>query len=131
MRKRILTVVMVLLMAGAAYAAADDFGGLDKDKNGRLVQSEVENAAPGVFQKADKTRDGALDRKEFKTAGGSSLRFDEVDKDKNGRIDLDEFRAAAIARFKAIDANQDGWIDARELRSRQKPIQNPLIQFYF
>jgi hypothetical protein len=36
-----------------------------------------------------------------------------------------------IERFKQIDTNRDGRIDTQEWNSRQKPIQNPLLFFYF
>ncbi|MDA8124479.1 MAG: hypothetical protein M0009_04725 [Deltaproteobacteria bacterium] len=128
---RILTVMMVLLLACAAYGAEPRLGTLDRDKSGTVEQTEIEKGAPAVFKKADKTKDRSLDRKEFEKAGGTPLRFDEIDKDKNGRIDIDEFRAAAIERFKQYDVNRDGRIDRQELRSRQAPIENPQLLFFF
>jgi Ca2+-binding EF-hand superfamily protein len=132
MKIRLWVMAMITLMAfGTAHAAGDDFGGLDRDKNGKLEKAEIEKAAPEVFKKADRSGDGTLDRDEFKAAGGSSARFDQIDADKNGRIDPDEFRQAAIERFKQVDTNRDGRIDTQEWSKLQKPIQNPLIFFYF
>jgi len=122
---------ILCLAMGTVQAAGGDFGGLDRDKNGTLEQAEVEEAAPEVFKKADGSGDGTLDRNEFKAAGGSSARFDLIDADKNGRIDPDEFREAMIERFKQVDTGRDGRIDTQEWSRRQKPIENPLLFFYF
>ena len=126
-----LTAMIMLLAFGTAQAAGGDFGGLDRDKNGKLEKAEIEKASPEVFKKADSSGNGTLDRDEFQAAGGSSARFDEIDADKNGQIDPDEFRQAASERFKQLDTNRDGRIDSREWSKQQKPIQNPLIFFYF
>jgi len=125
------TVAILLLAFGTAPAADRPFGGLDANGNGTLEQTELEKAAPKIFKKADRSGDGTLDRNEFKAAGGDPARFDEIDKDRNGRVDLDEFSKAAVERFKQVDTNRDGRIDNQELRSRQKPIENPLLIFYF
>lgn len=131
MKTRILGVVAVFLLAGAAFAATPDFGGLDRDKNGYLDPAEIDGAAPEVFKNNDRNGDGSLDRSEFETAGGPPSRFGEVDTDRNGRIDPDEFRAAARRQFEQFDVNRDGRIDVQEWNRRQTPIQNPLIRFYF
>ena len=131
MRVWILGVIAAFLLAGAAFAAAPDFGGLDRDGNGSLDQPEIGDAAPEILKTFDRNGDGSLDRAEFKTAGGTPSRFDLLDKDKNGRIDIDEFRSAALERFNQADTDRDGRIDAREWGKLQRPIQNPLLLFYF
>jgi Ca2+-binding EF-hand superfamily protein len=131
MRIGILAVVVAILLAGGAFAAAPDFGGLDRDGNGLLEQAEISDAAPGILKKYDVDGDGFLDRSEFLAAGGSPSRFEFLDADKSGRVDIDEFRNAAIERFKQIDTDRNGRIDARELSRLQKPIQNPILFFYF
>lgn len=131
MKTRILFVVAVFLLAGTAFAATPDFGGLDRDKNGYLDPAEIDGAAPEVFKNNDRSGDGSLDRPEFEASGGSPSRFDEIDTDRNGRIDPDEFRAAARRQFEQFDVNRDGRIDVQEWNRRQTPIQNPLIRFYF
>ena len=118
-------------MAGAAFAAAPDFSGLDRDNNGYLDPAEIDGAAPEIFKNNDRSEDGSLDRSEFGAAGGSPSRFDEIDTDRSGRIDPDEFQAAARRQFEQFDVNRDGRIDVQEWNRRQTPIQNPLILFYF
>jgi Ca2+-binding EF-hand superfamily protein len=131
MRVWILSLVAVFLLAGVSFAAATDFGGLDRDGNGYLDESEVRDAAPEVLKTFDRNGDGVLDRAEFEAAGGSPSRFDFLDKDKNGRIDIDEFRSAASERFKQIDTDRNGRIDVREWGKLQRPVQNPILMFYF
>jgi hypothetical protein len=131
MRIWILGVIAVLLLAGGAFAAAPDFGGLDRDGNGYLDQAEVGAAAPEILKTFDRNGDGSLDRSEFEAAGGSASRFESLDRDKNGRVDIDEFRRAAVERFNQADTDFDGRIDAREWGILQRPGQNPILFFYF
>ena len=131
MRIWMLSVIAAVLLAGVAFAAATDFGGLDRDGNGYLDQTEIGDAAPEILKTFDRNGDGSLDRSEFETAGGTSSRFELLDKDKNGRIDIDEFRRAAIERFNQVDTDHDGRIDTREWGKLQRPIQNPLLIFFF
>ena len=131
MRIWIVGAIAAFLLAGAAFAAVTDFGGLDRDGNGSLDQAEIGDAASEILKTFDRNGDGFLDRSEFETAGGTSSRFELLDKDKNGRIDVDEFRSAAIERFRQIDTDRDGRVDAREWGKLQRPIQNPLLFFYF
>jgi len=131
MKIRILAVMMVLLSTGAAFAAAPEFGELDRDKDGYLTPAEVDEVAVELFKKQDRNGDGSLDRSEFEAAGGLSSRFAEMDRDRNSRVGLDEFRAAARKQFEQFDTNRDGRIDVQEWNKRQTPIQNPLILFYF
>jgi len=131
MKIRILGMMTVFLLVGAAFAAAPDFRGLDRDGNGYLDQSEIDGSAPEIFKNHDRDGDGFLDRSEFEAAGGSPPRFDEIDGDKNGRIDLEEFRAVARKRFEQFDVNREGRIDVQNWDRRQTPVVNPLIHFYF
>ena len=73
MKTRILCVVAVFLLAGAAFAAAPDFSGLDRDNNGYLDPAEIDGAAPEIFKNNDRSEDGSLDRSEFGAAGGSQI----------------------------------------------------------
>jgi Ca2+-binding EF-hand superfamily protein len=131
MRIWIAGVITIFLLTGVAFAAATDFGGLDRDGSGYLDESEIRDAAPEVLKTFDRNGDGVLDRSEFETAGGSPSRFEFMDKDKNGRIDIDEFRSAASERFKQIDTDRNGRIDVQEWNRLQRPIQNPILFFYF
>ena len=133
MGMRILGVVMAVLLAGAAFAAAADFGGLDRDGNGSLDRAEIDSAAPELLRKYDLNGDGFIDRKEFKAAGGIRSRFDLLDRDKNGVLGLDEMKYAAALRFKEFDTNRDGRIDTSEWKKLlKKPVARPMIDlFYF
>ncbi len=131
MRIWIAGMIAAFLLAGAAFAATNDFGGLDRDGNGYLDEAEIGDAAPEILKTFDRNGDGSLDRSEFETAGGTPSRFELLDKDKNGRIDIDEFRRAAIERFNQVDTDHDGRIDTREWGKLQRPIQNPLLIFFF
>lgn len=131
MRIWIAGVVAAFLLAGAANAAAPDFGGLDRDNNGYIDENEISEAAPEVLKKFDKDGSGSLDRAEFEAAGGTRSRFELLDKDKNGKVDIDEFRGAAIERFKQIDADRNGRIDVQDWSKLRQPIQNPILFFYF
>ena len=131
MRMWIAGAVAALLLAGVASAAAPDFGGLDRDKNGYLDEKEINEAAPEVLKKYDKDGSGSLDRAEFEAAGGTRSRFEFLDKDKNGNVDIDEFRSAAIDRFKQVDIDRNGRIDVQDWRKLRQPVQNPILFFYF
>ena len=71
MRIWIAGVIAVFLLTGAAFAAAPDFGGLDRDGNGYLDEAEISDAAPEVLKTFDRNGDGSLDRSEFEAAGGT------------------------------------------------------------
>jgi len=131
MRFWIAGAIAVFVLSGAAVAAAPDFGELDRDKNGTLEEKEITEVAPEILKKYDRDGNGSLDRAEFETAGGTRSRFDFLDKDKNGRVDIDEFRSAASERFKQIDTDRNGRIDVREWGKLQRPVQNPILMFYF
>ena len=131
MRIWILGVIAAFLLAGAAFAAAPDFEELDRDGSGYLDRVEIGDTATEIFKTFDRNGDGFLDRSEFETAGGIPSRFELLDRDKNGRIDIGEFRRAAIERFEQVDTDRDGQIDAREWGILQRPIQNPILFFYF
>ena len=132
MRIWIVGMIASLLLAGSAFAATTDFGGLDRDGNGYLDMAEIESAAPEILKNHDRNGDAHLDRKEFKAAGGEPSRFDLLDRNKNGLLDLDELKYAGTARFNEFDTNRDGRIDTREWDKLKKPVARPvIILFYF
>ncbi|MHB8771752.1 MAG: EF-hand domain-containing protein [Syntrophales bacterium] len=131
MRIWIAGAIAAFLLAGAANAAAPDFGGLDRDKSGSLEEKEIAAAAPEVLKKYDKDGNGSLDRAEFEAAGGTRSRFEFLDKDNSSKVDIDEFRSAAIERFKQVDTDRNGRIDVQDWSKLRQPIQNPILFFYF
>ncbi len=132
MRIRIICVIAALFLTGTAFAAASDFGVLDRDGNGYIERAEIEGTVPEILKKYDLNGDGGIDRQEFQAAGGVPPRFDLLDRDKSGLLDLDELKQTAAARFKKFDANRDGRIDTSEWKKLKKPVGRPvIILFYF
>ncbi|WP_456461759.1 EF-hand domain-containing protein [Reichenbachiella sp.] len=98
-----------------------------------------------VFAKLDTSKDGQLDKEEFKA--GAKMRkekvsekkdarkaFDRIDDDKNGTIEFDEFEKAGEARqerreerltpdelFEKIDTNADGFVSLDEFKAHKRP----------
>lgn len=98
-----------------------------------------------VFAKLDTSKDGQLDKEEFKA--GAKMRkekisekkdarkaFDRMDADKNGTIEFDEFEKAGEARekrraerpspdqlFENMDTNKDGFVSLDEFKAHKRP----------
>ncbi|MDW3209957.1 MAG: EF-hand domain-containing protein [Reichenbachiella sp.] len=121
---------------------------------GVLVYSQAQAQPPQrpdkeeVFAKLDTSKDGQLDKEEFKA--GAKMRkekisekkdarkaFDRMDADKNGTIEFDEFEKAGEARqerreerltpdelFEKIDTNADGFVSLEEFKSHKRPDKN-------
>jgi hypothetical protein len=66
----VLTVVGVIALASAAFAAGAAFNELDKDRDGLLTKAEASSVKGLDFAKADTNRDGRLDRAEYEAAVG-------------------------------------------------------------
>ncbi|WP_420580870.1 EF-hand domain-containing protein [Reichenbachiella sp.] len=101
-----------------------------------------------VFAKLDTSKDGQLDKAEFKA--GAKLRkekiaekkdarkaFDRMDSNDNGTIEFDEFEKAGEARekrreermnpdelFEKIDSNNDGFVSLEEFKAHKRPKKN-------
>ncbi|MEP3388091.1 MAG: EF-hand domain-containing protein [Reichenbachiella sp.] len=98
-----------------------------------------------VFAKLDTSKDGQLDKEEFKA--GAKMRkekvsekkdarkaFDRIDANENGTIEFDEFEKAGEARqerreerltpdelFEKIDTNADGFVSLDEFKAHKRP----------
>ena len=116
----------------------------DKDKDGKISQSEFEALAPqngsgpnmdNLFKQMDTNKDGFIDETEMKAAlkkmhrhGHHSMpnpaaMFKAADKNGDGQVSLEEFKAMmspdkagsdAETLFKRFDTNGDGVIDQSE-----------------
>ncbi len=100
-----------------------------------------------VFAKLDTSKDGKLDKEEFKS-GAEKRReglkekkdarqaFDRVDTDKNGTIEFNEFEKAGEARqerraermnpdelFEKIDSDHDGFVSLEEFKVHKRPAR--------
>lgn len=65
--------LLFALLAPAAFAQADPFAALDKNKDGKLSLSEVPKAAQAHFKRVDANNDGIVTQEEFgKSNGGGS-----------------------------------------------------------
>lgn len=118
---------------------------------GVLVYSQTQAQPPQrpdkeeVFAKLDTSKDGQLDKEEFKA--GAKMRkeklsekkdarkaFDRIDANENGTIEFDEFEKAGEARqerreerltpdelFEKIDTNADGFVSLDEFKAHKRP----------
>ncbi len=97
------------------------FVNLDHDRNRRITANEWHYDRE-AFTRADRNRDGALDRAEF--IGGDmdddrGDRFDDLDGDGNGRVDRGEWHASDDA-FVWLDRNRDGVLSRIEVVGEQE-----------
>lgn len=92
------------------------FASLDHNRDGRITSNEWHYERES-FVRADRNRDGALDRAEFL---GSDIdddrgdRFDDLDVNRNGRVERDEWHASDDA-FTWLDRDRDGVLSRREV----------------
>ncbi len=97
------------------------FANLDHNRDGRITSNEWHYERES-FVRADRNRDGALDRAEFL---GSDMdddrgdRFDYLDANGNGRIERDEWHASDDA-FSWLDRNRDGVLSRVEVTGEEQ-----------
>jgi Ca2+-binding EF-hand superfamily protein len=88
----------------------------DTDHDGTLSRDEVIKAASARFDALDRKRKRVLTRSQL--AGMFSFQqFRRADKDKDGTIDKAEFLSVADKLFRSADKDHDGTLDKKELRS--------------
>ena len=98
------------------------FTSLDHNRDGRVTSNEWHYERES-FLRADRNRDGALDRAEF--LGGDmdddrGDQFDDLDANRNGRIERDEWHASDDA-FMWLDRNRDGVLSRIEVTGEAQP----------
>jgi hypothetical protein len=131
MTKIFFPVLVFLAMTGLAYADGGDFKDLDSNGDRKLGFSEVETALRGHVVQYDRNGDMALDRDEFKAAGGKADRFDKLDKDGDRKISMKELGENWKKRFAEVDKDRNGAIDSREWGKFHRPVNNPVLFFLF
>lgn len=62
--------LLFTLLAPAAFAQADPFAALDKNKDGKLALSEVPKPAQAHFKRVDANNDGVVTKEEFAKSNG-------------------------------------------------------------
>jgi len=88
-----------------------------------------------AFKKADKDKDGTLDKEEAKSMPRVAKNFDAIDTDKDGTVSLDEIHAAmksmkkgmhekGKAAFEKADKDADGTLDKEEAKAMPKVAKN-------
>ncbi|MDF7775348.1 EF-hand domain-containing protein [Sphingomonas sp. AOB5] len=103
----------------ATPAAAQDGGAMmaamfpDPDGDGATSKAELLTASAARFAQLDKNKDGKLSESE-REAGPGGRMLGRADTDGDGSVSADEMKAAATMRFDRLDTNKDGKIDATE-----------------
>ncbi len=142
MKKIMIAAFFILFLAGTAGAADGAFEKADRNKDGKIDQSEFEKAVDKKFREYDKNKDGVLDLSEMRDVHKShrdmdvEKEFKDMDSNQDGKVDLKEFKDSAKKRFQEHDRNGDGVVDRPEIdfRSRyQDPasVMRPFDGFYF
>ncbi|MEM9684066.1 MAG: hypothetical protein AAF942_12430, partial [Pseudomonadota bacterium] len=90
----------------------------DRNKDGKIDQTEYTLGIVAFFIRLDKNDDGFLTRDEV--PGMKDEAFDMVDADKDGKISDYEFVTSDALKFDRVDTNSDGYITADEIAAYQK-----------
>jgi Ca2+-binding EF-hand superfamily protein len=98
------------------------FTSLDHNRDGRITSNEWHYERES-FLRADRNRDGALDRAEFLGADMDDDRgdqFDDLDANGNGRVEREEWHASDDA-FMWLDRDRDGVLSRIEVTGEAQP----------
>lgn len=122
--KRLLTAAAMAaaLGCGVALAGPGKWSKADKDGDGKVAVSEIDERHREFIARADADRDGFITEDEMralrdaKRAELKAKMFPDANKD--GFVDRREFEDAARDRFAEIDGNGDGRISEDEMRAR-------------
>lgn len=109
------------LAGGAALAGPGKWTKADKDGDGKVAISEIDENHRDFIAKADADKDGFITEaemealRETKKAEIKAKLFPDADKD--GFVDRREYDDAARARFAELDKNGDGRLSEDEMRA--------------
>lgn len=122
--------MFILVLAGSVYSADDAFVKADKNKDGNIDKKEFDAAVTEKFKQYDKNKDGVIGKEEFNahkdTKAASEFEF--MDRDRNGKINIDQFKAAAYNRYRLFDENKNNLLSNPEYRSDEG---FPILKLYF
>ena len=102
------------------------FERLDRNRDGRVTMSEVEQVRGGCFRRSDRNRDSHLDPDEFADMLGdvsrraADRRFATIDANDDRRLSYVEFMARPVGLFALIDSDGDGGLTLAEARSFER-----------
>ncbi|MEQ8934873.1 MAG: EF-hand domain-containing protein [Amphiplicatus sp.] len=94
---------------------------MDKDGDGQIALSELNDRSRAFFEAADANGDGAITKEEMKAhheakrAEREAKRFPDADGD--GVVSKAEYDAKADERFAKLDANGDGVLSEEEMKT--------------
>lgn len=112
-------VIALALAGGAALAGPGKWSKLDKDGDGKVAVSEVDQRHRDFIAKADADKDGFITDAEMQAmsdarkAEWKAKRF--PDRNNDGVVDRNEFETAARERFDKLDENKDGRLSEEEM----------------
>jgi Ca2+-binding EF-hand superfamily protein len=118
-RTMVFSLAVGTLLAAVLPVAAKSRGSnlirmLDTDNDETVDLAEAKKAASALFDKLERDKDGALDKREL-ARRLSAKEFAAADPDHDGTLTKDEYLAVVEQRFSAADPDHDGTLDAREL----------------
>lgn len=120
---------IVALIGGVAHAGPGRFAKADKDGDGKVSVSELDQRHREFLAKADADKDGFISEAEmeaFHEAKKAEMKAKMFpDADKNGYVDRREFDDAARARFTELDKNGDGRLTEDEMRAGHRRGHGP------
>ncbi len=99
----------------ALPSAAEVVSRLDKDADGTLSWSEVQDAAIAEFKKLDTNSDGTVDAKEWRAGGFTASQWKATGQDAHGKLTQTNYLAWAKKQFAAADPDRDGTVSSQEL----------------
>ena len=116
--------------AGAAQPAAPDgFAAYDRDANGVVTKSEMEEAIAAQFRKDDLSGDGHLDSSEVRAVNDRLLTdpgsTPVIDWNADGKVILAEYASQWRTLFERADVDSDGIVDEKERAGRARLRKAP------